>query len=413
MVAQLAGQRIGIGCRNHHLPFGGVVAQQHVRLFPEWLQGGGKRRCIHVGKGFFQGLEKRFGIALLLAERIECGFGGGLDSFELHLRSHRKAHGWGAHSSHLFVRHFFFAVSTAHIHASTAPAFGGHHARLGLDLEFGIEFEGTSGNHALARFESTFDHVEISEAASQQDFPPFIGRLFLVGNLHIDNGALAGLQRGGHGDQQRGVSGAFVDIAERLGRNQRHTADIAASGAILDYFRMHRADPFSGEIGIHDVAVGGHGGPGNGADKHAGLKLQGRVFDNHAHLGGAGGGADDGVDEGNGSGEGFAGGGLGGEVDLAAVAQGVEIAFIGIELDPDGGKVGDGVDACAGFDIHAFLRVFMNYDARSGGIDGHVLRRGSALFDLGNLLGCKAPKAQFLAGGNDGFFGGFEQVCAV
>ena len=288
-----------------------------------------------------------------------------------------------------------------------------HHAGFGVDLQFGIKLEGPARHHPFTFLQSAFHDIIIIEARAEVHFAAFVGRFFPVRNFNIDDGTLAGFQGGRDRDDERGVFFHFGYIAQRLCGDERHAADIAAAGLVLDHFGMHRADPLAGQGRVHHPAVLRHFRAGDGADKHAGLEFHRRIFNNHTYLGGAGGGMDDRVDERDGARKGFSRIGFSGEFDVAAVAQPLDIAFIGVKLDPDPGKIGDGIDLCAGLYILAFLCVLVDDDAAGGRIDGHVVAWGTARFNPCNLLCGEAPQPEFFTDGFDGLFRGIEQHAAL
>ncbi len=154
---------------------------------------------------------------------------------------------------------------------------------------------------------------------------------------------------------------------------------------------MHGAHELSGKGGVHDFAADGQARMKLGANEHAGLEAHVRVGDIRANVDGTGAFIDQLVDEGNLAGEGFAGVGFGFEGDGLAVANPGEIAFVGFHLQPDVGKVRDGVEFHAGADVNALHRVLLDDDAADGCEDGNVVGSGAAVDDLLNLILGESP----------------------
>ena len=65
--------------------------------------------------------------------------------------------------------------------------------------------------------------------------------------------------------------------------------------------------------------------------KHARFKLQGRVFNNHTHLGGTRSGIKHRINKGDDSSEGFSGIGFRCKIHFSAITQHIQIAFVGIQ----------------------------------------------------------------------------------
>ena len=164
---------------------------------------------------------------------------------------------------------------------------------------------------------------------------------------------------------------------------------------------MHGANPLAGQLGVHDQAVLGQPRPHHGADEHLRFEPAVGVVHIHPHLDRSRLAIEHGVDEGHRPGECFTSVRFGLELDRLSVAQPRQVGFIRIQFDPQMRQVGNRVDPRARVDVHALGRVLVYDNAADGGVDGHVVRGLSALFNPPDLRWRESPQPQFLAASLD------------
>ena len=253
-----------------------------------------------------------------------------------------------------------------------------HHAGFGKDLNGTVDLEITSGDHTIAFLETSFNKVVVSGPGAQGDVAPFVDA---ISHVQIDNGSFSRDQwRAGWNDQRRGVLSG-LGITQGLGADQIHAADVTGAGFILDDLRMHGTDPFSCKSGIHDLASFGDPRTNNGAHEHVRFELGLGVGQVDTHSDRASACIEHGIDKGNLSREGLSGKGLTGESDGLAVMQPRKIRFIGFELDPKVGEIGNRVNFRTGLDIHAFDGILVHNDPLNRRIEGDVVFGRSAFED--------------------------------
>ena len=160
---------------------------------------------------------------------------------------------------------------------------------------------------------------------------------------------------------------------------------------------MHGADPLPHEVGIHHAAACGDPRPDHAAHEHVWLELALGVRHVDAYLDCARRWIQHRFYEGDPAAERFTRIGLRDDLDRLAVSEPHQVRFVGVQLDPDGRQVGDGVDPRAGLDVHPLLGVLGDDDAAHGSVDRDVVRRFADLFDLRYLLFRQAPEPQSLS----------------
>ena len=77
---------------------------------------------------------------------------------------------------------------------------------------------------------------------------------------------------------------------------------------------------------------------------------------------------------------------LGRKGNRLPIMQPLQVRLIGIQLNPDRAQICNSEYSTAGFNVHTFLGILVNHDSTGRGIDRHVLRRLTGLFNRLNLL---------------------------
>ncbi len=265
-----------------------------------------------------------------------------------------------------------------------------------------VDLEVAVGHHQLALVQAGLDHIKLSGLGPEAHFASFKDSL-PVRQPDIDHGALAGNQGSGlrNGKRQVRIRVLGVHVAQAFAADQRHFADTALAGIVRDFRGMHRADPFAGQhFGNHLSGIR-HSGVNLTAHKH--VRLQAAVFIAHIdpHLDSARLAGQHRIDKGNPPFECFPRVRLRREGHFLAVAQPLQVGFVRIELNPEFGQIGDGVNPRPGLDIHPLDCVLVNDNAAGRGVNGNMVRGRFGRFHLLDLLIGQSPKAQFFAGGFD------------
>ena len=88
-----------------------------------------------------------------------------------------------------------------------------------------------------------------------------------------------------------------------------------------------------------------------------------------------------------------------------APLPGLDVGYlnlIDIRIDPNGGKIGDGVELLIGHHLYAFINVFLNDKSRVRRVKGQTSFAARLLFKLVDLLFGNIPEGESL-------FAGFDQ----
>ena len=239
-----------------------------------------------------------------------------------------------------------------------------HHAWTGLKLELAVELERAACEHKIAFLEAGLDDVLAACARSQNDLPALKGGIAFRAVFDIDDGALAGAEHGGGGDEERQIFRAvWGDEAQVFSAFELHAADVADPWCVLDDLGVHGTDPFSREVVGDDVTRGVDLGIDETGDKGSRFEEAVFVLDVHADADDAALAIKHGVDKSDPPVELATRNRITGKDNVLGKPDPGEIGLVGFEIDPDHVEVGDGVEFLSGGHVVALARNFLDDDA--------------------------------------------------